>query len=277
MHADLPWYASAFDADYPILQTFEEAWTVVQAASVETLLELPQRARILDLACGYGRHSRLWCESGHAAFGLDLSAPLLRLARQAEPRGRWIRGDVRRLPFAPETFDAAVFMFISFGYFEESQEDLAALREAHTVLRPGGGIFLELKHPAYLRDHPPPDDTISIGEAQVAEMSRIVPGPEGERYQIRRELRLPARPPRRYLYSIRLYGPGEIQSLLEEAGFANVRLFGDYDGSPASPSRQRLIATARKPPRTRVSGRFSPGGGSTRPGRGPWGRCGSSG
>lgn len=137
-----PWYVSAFDAHYPLMQTYEDAWTEVQAASVEVLLDLPPGARILDLACGYGRHSRTWREAGHRPAGLDLSPPLLRLARERAPGGRWARGDMRGLPFRAGAFDAAALLFASFGYFETRGEDTATLREIRRVLRPGGSLFV---------------------------------------------------------------------------------------------------------------------------------------
>ncbi|MBI2178350.1 MAG: class I SAM-dependent methyltransferase [Candidatus Tectomicrobia bacterium] len=240
-----PWFASAFDAHYPLMQTYEEAWTEVQAASVEALLDLPPGTRILDLCCGYGRHSQAWREGGHWTAGLDLSPPLLRRARAQAPSGRWVRGDMRRLPFRAGAFDAAALIFTSFGYFETRAEDESTLREIRRVLRPGGGLYLEMKNPDHLRRHLPPDSTVAIRQAQVTESSRIAPSPEGDRYEIRRLLRQPGQPERRYLYSMRLYRPEEIQESLRETGFGDMALFGDYQGSPASPALPRLIATAR--------------------------------
>ena len=240
-----PWYASAFDEHYPLMQTYEDAWTEVQAASVEVLLDLPPRARILDLACGYGRHSRAWRETGHRPAGLDFSSPLLRLARERAPEGRWVRGDMRRLPFRAGTFDAVALLFASFGYFDTREEDRAPLREIRRVLRPGGGFYLELKNPDHLRHHLPPDGTVTIREVLVTEWSRIAPSPEGDRYEIRRLVRQPGWPERRYLYSMRLYRPEEIQKSLEAAGFDQVSCYGDHQGTPASLSLPRLIVTAK--------------------------------
>ncbi|MEK6711150.1 MAG: class I SAM-dependent methyltransferase [Nitrospinota bacterium] len=211
---------------------------------MEVLLDLPPRARILDLACGYGRHSRAWRESGHWTAGLDLSPALLRQAREGAPGGRWVRGDMRSLPFAAGAFDAAALLFASFGYFGTRAEDRAVLRELRRVLRPGGGLYLEFKNPDHLRGHLPADGEVSIGEARVAESSRIVPSPEGDRHEIRRRLRLPGQPERRYLYSMRLYRPEEIQESLRETGFGDMALFGDYQGGPPSPALPRLIAAA---------------------------------
>ncbi len=248
MPDERPWYETGFDAEYPLMQVFEEEKTELQASSAEWLMNLPPRARILDLCCGYGRHSRAWrVGGGHFSVGLDLSADMLAIARAQQPKGRWVRGNVRRLPFAPGAFDGATFMFVSFGYFASSAEDLAALREARRTLKPGGGIFLDIKLPASLRADQPPDASFHIGDAAVTEASRIVQTPEGERYEIRRTLIKPGEAELRYFYSVRLYEPEALKSLLEEAGFSGVRLYGDYDASPLGPEKPRLVATAKNP------------------------------
>ncbi|MAE05314.1 MAG: hypothetical protein CMH76_03160 [Nitrospinae bacterium] len=247
MPDERPWYETGFDADYPLMQTFEEAMTELQASAAEWLLNMPLRARILDLCCGYGRHSQAWREAGRRPVGLDFSADLLALARDSQLGGDWVRGDVRRLPFRAGAFDAATFMFVSFGYFGTSADDLEALREARRVLRPGGGLFLDIKLPATLRADPPPDGHLNIKGADVFEASRIVQTPEGERYEIRRKLRRPGEAERSFFYSVRLYEPDALAALLKEAGFGRINLYGDYDASPLAPSRPRLVAAAFNP------------------------------
>lgn len=248
MPAENPWYATGFDADYPLMQTYEESITELQALSVEHLLRLGPRARILDLCCGYGRHSRVWRKKGLDPVGLDLSADLLEIARRDQPRGRWIRGDVRHLPFPAKSFEAAALMFVSFGYFPTAAEDQQALREAARVLVPGGRIYLDIKNPANLRANPFPDAAMRIGGADVTETSRIVPSSEGERYEIRRTLRYPGQPLRSYYYSVRLYEPDEIARQMEKAGFGGIQLYGGYDARPLTPEEKRLIVTGRRDP-----------------------------
>ncbi|MDA0999296.1 MAG: methyltransferase domain-containing protein [bacterium] len=246
MTSDKPWYETSFDADYPLMQRAEDSWTPVQTASVELLLDLPPRARILDLACGYGRHSRKWKENAYRPVGLDFSLSLLHQARKQEPRLSWVRGDIRRLPFAAETFDAATSLFTSFGYFQDITEDKAAAQEAYRILRPGGGIYIDVRNPEHLRSHIPPEEEITIEGYRIIESSHINDSSGEVRYEIFREVHPPGRPPKKYMYSLRLFEPETLKSLLEEAGFANINLYGHYNGVPVSPTRPRLIATGKK-------------------------------
>ena len=137
------WWRRYFDAGYlreyqPLFDLTEDR---VQVARLMDLLGLPAGARVLDLACGQGRHAHLLAEAGFDVDGLDLSAHLLAVARKrgTGPRLRYTRGDMRRLP--PRwsgRFDAVVNLFTSFGFFDDPRDDGQVLRECARVLVPGG-------------------------------------------------------------------------------------------------------------------------------------------
>lgn len=137
------WWRHYFDAGYvreyePLLDLVEDRR---QVARLIELLELPTGARILDLACGQGRHAHLLAEAGFDVDGLDLSAHLIDAAK-ARGTGktlRYRRGDMRKLPSAwTGRFDAVVNLFTSFGFFADARDDARVVRECARVLKPGG-------------------------------------------------------------------------------------------------------------------------------------------
>ncbi len=67
---------------------------------------IPPDARILDLGCGAGRDAAVFTGLGHWVAGMDLSMGMLLEANRRAP-GSYLQGDMTRLPFAPESFDAA--------------------------------------------------------------------------------------------------------------------------------------------------------------------------
>lgn len=93
-------------------------------------LELAPGARILDLACGQGRHAIPLAQHGYRVTGLDLSEPSLTFAREAAAEAGakidFVQADMREIPFADE-FDAVVNIFTAFGYLESEQEDQLVL------------------------------------------------------------------------------------------------------------------------------------------------------
>jgi 2-polyprenyl-3-methyl-5-hydroxy-6-metoxy-1,4-benzoquinol methylase len=74
-------------------------------------------SRILDLPCGYGRHSNALADRGYQVTGLDLDAEHLAKARESA-RARFREGDMREIDADLHgRFDAVINMFYSFGFF----------------------------------------------------------------------------------------------------------------------------------------------------------------
>ncbi|MEL7672219.1 MAG: class I SAM-dependent methyltransferase [Chloroflexota bacterium] len=101
--------------------------------------------RVLDLACGWGRHSLELASYGLNVTGLDLSHELLTLARyHARRRGlhvHWVEADVARLPLRG-SFDAvAQFCGNLITWFADRHETLNALTRLASLLRPGGRLL----------------------------------------------------------------------------------------------------------------------------------------
>lgn len=242
------WWRDYFDDTFFELHDglFRESRSRTEVAAMRELLALPVGARILDVPCGWGRHTELFAEAGCAAFGADLSLPLLRrTARRAAPAGaaRYAAADLRALPYADASFDAVVNVFTSLGLFLDDAEDIAALCEARRVLRPDGRFLLESMHrddviAAYAeRDRwTLPDGT----EVRVRRRFDPVTGISYERLRWRR-----GTAQGRKAHALRLRTATEIAALLAAAGFADVTWFGDWRGRPLRHDSPHVIAVAR--------------------------------
>jgi SAM-dependent methyltransferase len=113
-------------------------------ARVLDLLGLPVGARVLDVACGQGRHAHLFAEAGLDVDGVDYSEDLLSHARArgTGPSLRYTRADMRSLPAEwSERFDAVVSLSTSFGFFRDPSDDVVAIGEFARVLRPGAALL----------------------------------------------------------------------------------------------------------------------------------------
>ena len=237
-----PWYVDGFGEHYLELYAHRnEREAELALALLERSGRLAASQRLLDLACGGGRHLAGLGRRGQRAVGLDLSPVLLAAARgRLRPGLALVRGDMRQLPFQADCFDGALSMFTSFGYFREDAENWQVLAELARVLRPGGWLFFDFLNRRHLEQRLVPHGRRQ-SEAWVAEEERAI---EGERIVKRVTLR-PRQgegEPRHYEESVRLFSPAELAVGLAGLGFGERLRWGDYRGQPfAAETSPRLI------------------------------------
>ncbi len=100
-------------------------------------------AHFLDVACGKGRHSKYLNKKGYKITGIDISPNSIDQAKQyATDTLRFEVADMRQ-PFANNRYDIALNLFTSFGYFESSNDNLAALQNICKAIKPNGFFVLD--------------------------------------------------------------------------------------------------------------------------------------
>jgi SAM-dependent methyltransferase len=196
--------------------------------------------RVLDVACGAGRHARAFEAAGARCVGLDLSAALLRAARRV-PAAPLVRADMRALPIRPGSMDLTVNLFTSFGYFEHDAEHATALGEMVSTLRPGGWFVIDFLNPPAVRARLVPRESQRLNGTPI-EVERSV-SPDG-RY-VCKTIRTGSG--RRFTERVRLFGAGEIEAMLGATGVTVRERYGDYDASPLSPESPRTILLGQAP------------------------------
>ncbi|MUU77553.1 class I SAM-dependent methyltransferase [Winogradskyella endarachnes] len=127
------WYASWFNTPYYHILYKDRDYTEAQGFmdNLTNYLNLPAQAKILDLACGKGRHSVYLNSLGYNVTGLDLSEQSIAHAKQYE--NETLKFNVHDMSKTyPDTFDAVFNLFTSFGYFEDENcnlKTIAAIKE----------------------------------------------------------------------------------------------------------------------------------------------------
>jgi ubiquinone/menaquinone biosynthesis C-methylase UbiE len=233
-------YLRAYAADEQDEAAERQALDAARLAGVEPGSEL------LDVPCGFGRHSVALGRAGYKVTGVDRSAALLDEARRRAGHERWpklVQADYRELPFADASFDAAVNLFTSLGYLG-IDEDTKVLTEIGRVLRPGGRLVIETNHRDLIVLRWSDSDWRLMGEGRllleqrtfdaasgIATTSMTLIDGAGER-----ESRT---------WSVRVYAVTELLAMLERAGFEEAKSYGDFDGSAFGPST-RLVIVARR-------------------------------
>ena len=113
--------------------------------------------RVMDLACGIGRHSLELAKRGIDMEGVDISKKYIEIAKDQgqkqglEDRARFKVGDMRNIAdiYEQGSFDGILNLFTSFGYYDdETNRDI--LRQCATLVREGGFFVLEMRNRDWL-------------------------------------------------------------------------------------------------------------------------------
>lgn len=245
------WFEAFFGPDYFEIyrDVFSPEGTAAEVEGIASLLALPAGARVLDLACGHGRHAIPLAERGFAVTGFDLSEAMLARARaDAAARGarvRWVRGDMRALPFEA-AFDAVTNVFTSFGYFADPEDDLATLRRVRRALVPGGRFLLETLHRDGLlaRFRPRLEYTTSTGAQVTRDYAwDLARGVMDDRVRLVR----PDGGHAEYGTSVRMRSLHEWLALARSAGLEPVAWYGGLAGGALELHSRRLVLISARP------------------------------
>lgn len=164
----LDWYRSAFSAQ----TTVDRPWADRTEAEIDRALAMlrpEEGARVLDIACGTGRHSIELARRGFSVLGVDIASDLLEIANgEAELQSvdgvEFEEADLRELDFDTE-FDLVLNLNDgAVGYFETEEDNHRTFEVISRALRPGGGNLMQLPNVLYAENHLPQKTWIEGGE-----------------------------------------------------------------------------------------------------------------
>ena len=124
-------------------------------------LNVPQGGKILDLACGKGRHSVYLNSLGYDVTGVDLSENSIDFAKQFE--NETLHFDVHDMckPYKKK-FDAVFNLFTSFGYFENEDDNLRTIKAIKADLNEFGFGVIDFMNSEFVVDHLVSEDVKTI-------------------------------------------------------------------------------------------------------------------
>jgi ubiquinone/menaquinone biosynthesis C-methylase UbiE len=249
---DPNWFDGFFEHEWldDIALHLPQEGTHGQVDFVVERLELEPGARVLDVACGHGRHSLELARRGFRVTGVDLSPRSLELARASAERESididFVQRDARELDFDAE-FDAAINLFSSvIGYFENDADSQDVLNRVARSLVPRGSFLIdavnafglgrryqdtmwnELESGGGVMLHRGSFDLLRARNEVVWTFVRE----GGSRSELR--------------HSLRVYTPHELARMLETAGLTVVGSWGGFDGKELAFDTWRLILRGDK-------------------------------
>ncbi len=234
-------YFNAFDEIYSIKRGEKETLFLINA------LKMKKGSRILDLACGQGRHAISFAQHGMNVAGVDASASLLKVAKQRARKAGvnipFIKGDMRTYHNTVK-YDFILVLGNSFGYFSDMDNE-QVLSNISTSLKKGGLLVLDLPNsPGMLRHEIVGAWTQRIpGGKLTTHMISFNP----KTFQIAMQWRiLQNKKKTSFNGMLRLYTPPEINHLLIERNLSVKKIYGSFADEPYNIKTSRCLVIAQK-------------------------------
>jgi ubiquinone/menaquinone biosynthesis C-methylase UbiE len=245
----MPWYdnnemwAVFYDC---MFDAYSFDLAITQCEEILDLVEHPVKS-VLDLACGPGRHVIGFSKLELDVTGVDLSGYLLNQAAnlidQQGLSANLVHSDL--LTYKPKSkFDLITNLFTSFGYYENPDDNQKVLDNAYQWLNKEGTLVID-----------------TFGKEQVAHAIEPVHCTEYENGDVRFERPLlidnmnvyanewtlvKGNRAYRWEYEHFVYTPNELSSMLKQAGFNKIDIYGSLQKADYDLEAERLVAVARK-------------------------------
>jgi SAM-dependent methyltransferase len=238
------WFADWFDTEYyhVLYQNRDEAEALNFLSRLCSHLELGQGAKVADIACGKGRHSRVLSSFGCTVFGFDLSENSIEYAKsKATESESYFVQDIRE-PFLAKDFDAAMNLFTSFGYFDTQEEDEVTLRNISDMLKPGAYFVQDYLNGQHIVSDLP------VSGAKTA---------QGMAFSWTKEFKAPyivksisvddAGKEHLFQEKVKVYSMEEMKALHVQSGLIPLHVYGNYDLEPyVAGTSPRIIIISQK-------------------------------
>ncbi|MCB9233066.1 MAG: class I SAM-dependent methyltransferase [Bacteroidia bacterium] len=228
------WFDSWFDSPYyPLVyahRDYDEAERFVKA--LLNFLQPGPGDRVLDLACGRGRHSLFLHSQNLKVVGMDLSEESIRDAKRAASHDLTGGPDFyvkdMRQPFGLGKFNLIFNLFTSFGYFSHSDENQQVFSNVKDALEPDGTFVLDFLNSKKAMREMIPHQTRDLGRGISAEFNKKI-----ENGKVVKDI-LIRDGGKEFCFQerVQLLELADFQAFARRAGFKIENTWGDYEGNP---------------------------------------------
>lgn len=244
MEKQVDWFASWFDSPYyhRLYKHRDEQEAEDLLSSLIQTIPMKKGSKVLDVACGKGRHSMFLHKKGFDVTGFDLSEASIRHNCSLENDTLHFYVHDMRNQFRTNYFDYAVNLFSSFGYFEHEHENYRAMHAIIDALKKGGILIFDYTNSEFVRKNLVGETTESDGDVTFNISKRI----EGD--HVIKAIRFHDAG-REYHYEerLRLYSLKSLTEMIEAAGASVKTCYGNYRLEPfQEAASERILLVAEK-------------------------------
>lgn len=238
------WYSDWFNSPYYHLlysnRNDVEAHFFID--NLLTSINLKPNSKVLDLACGKGRHSVYLSKKGFQVTGVDLSLNnICEASKQENVNLNFFTHDMRKV-FRINYFDAIVNMFTSFGYFETENENTEVIQSCYTGLNSKGKLVIDFFNLNVVKNRIVPFEEKKTGNIIFKIEKKIE-----KNFIVKNICVIEENQKHMFQEKVMALDFSHFQKYLEQNGFNILNLFGDYSLNKFEPNNsERLIIIAEK-------------------------------
>ncbi len=244
MKASKDWFVKWFDTPYYHMLYKHRDQTEAHGFIDRLFDQLqPEKdQKILDLACGRGRHAIYMNQKGYEVVGLDLAPENIEFAKQYENERLHFAVKDMREDLGTTEFDWVFNLFTSFGYFDQPDEDLKAMKAIHKGLRPKGKLVLDFMNVHRVARRLVPEEVKQVNDITFQIERSILDG------HIVKDIRFHAENMNyHYEEKVKALTKSDFESLFSKVGLVTIAAFGSLDLQPFDEEKSdRLILVAEK-------------------------------
>lgn len=240
------WFESWFDTEYyhQLYAHRDDHEAQLFINEVLHQLKLPLNAKVLDNACGRGRHAKYLATLGYQVTGLDLSPQsILYAQKEITPGVNFAVHDMREI-YKENYFDAVFNLFTSFGYFDQPSEDAKIINAIYQQLKPRGFFVLDFFNSHLVKE------MISSGSVQVdLEMNGIVyqTTKSIQNDQVVKNIKINDHGKiLNFKEQVKLWNETELVNLIVKEGFKVLHTYGNYQLDTFDAQSPRCIFICQK-------------------------------
>ncbi len=222
--ANTNWFASWFDTPYYHILYKDRDYAEAQQFmdNLTHYLNLPEKAKILDLACGKGRHSIYLNSLGYNVTGADLSENSITEATKYENETLRFEVHDMRKPLT-QKYDAIFNLFTSFGYFDDDTDNVKTIKAMHDSLKETGFACIDFMNVDYVIKNLVSEEVKTVDGIDFY-IKRYV-----ENKYIYKEISFKADDKQhRYIEKVKALQLEDFEQIMEENGIYLLDVFGNY-------------------------------------------------
>ena len=221
---DTTWYASWFNTPYYHILYKDRDYAEGEnfMYNLTEYLNIPEKGKILDLACGKGRHAIYLNKIGFDVTGVDLSENSITHAKQFENENLHFNVHDMCKPYNQQ-FDAVFNLFTSFGYFENEEDNLNTIKAIKEDLNAYGFGVIDFLNSDYIIDNLVEENTKTVEGIDFHQKRRVENG------YIVKDISFTAKGQDfEFQERVRALTLTDFEALFEKAGVHLLDVFGDY-------------------------------------------------